>query len=64
MIKIDIVEDIFRFPKSPRSSSKFENWASYELHKLVDFEEIHEMQIEQNYNFELMGLVFDIQTCL
>ena len=63
MIKIDIVEDILSFLKSPRSPSKDENWASYELHKLGNFEEMHEMQSEQTWNFELVDLTFDVQTC-
>ena len=47
MINIKIVEDILSFPKSPRSYLKGENLANYELHKLGDFEEIHEVQIRQ-----------------
>ena len=52
-----------RFAKSQMSSSKDENWAGYELHKLGNFEEIHEMQNEQNWSFERVGLNFDVQTC-
>ena len=64
MIYIEIVEDILGFLKSQRSSSKDENWASYELHKLGNVEEIHEVQIEQNCIFMLMDLTFRVQSCL
>ena len=64
MINIDIVEDTLKFPKSPWLSSKDENWASYEFHKLGDFEEIHEVQIGQLWNFELVSLIFGVQTWL
>ena len=47
MIKREIAEDILSFSKSLISPLKDENWASYDLDKLGNFEEIHEMQNEQ-----------------
>ena len=61
--QIYIVEDILNFPKSLISPSKYENWESYDQCKLGNFEEMHEVQSEQTWNFELVGLTFDVQTC-
>ena len=63
MTNKDIVYDILGFLQSPRSSSNYENWASYELHKLGNFEEIQEVQIEQNCIFRPMSLLFGLQAC-
>ena len=63
MIKREIVEGILRFPKSQRSPSKDKNWESYELHKLGNVWEMHEISIEQICDFGLLGLSFGIQMC-
>ena len=64
MVKRESVEDILDFPKSPRLSPKDENWESYELHKLGNFEEFQEVHLEQNCIFRPMGLLFRLQACL
>ena len=47
MTIIKIVEDILRFPKSPRSPLYDKNCESYDWCKLGNFEKMHETQIDQ-----------------
>ena len=63
MTNIEIVEDILEFPKGPISSYKDENWESYELHKLGNFQEMHEISIGKDCIFEILGPIFRVQTC-
>ena len=61
--KRDIKNDILGFPKSHRLSSNDENLESYGLHKLGNFQEIHEILIGQICDFKLLDLIFSTQTC-
>ena len=63
IIKIEIVEDILSFQKSPRSPSNDKNWESNDWCNLGNFEKMHETKSDQNWIFGLMGYCFKVRAC-